>query len=117
MAVKIHKEDVLAHINGPETLAGQVATTNACISLLGALKVCADVQGDAVKVTVYLMGIEIGSGTLSLSHPSITIGGGAAGFKAEVKLTLKTDPIALEICGKVCAPFVGCKSGCTTLHL
>ncbi|NVK52869.1 MAG: hypothetical protein HWD85_08030 [Flavobacteriaceae bacterium] len=117
MAVKIHKEDVLAHINGPETLAGQVATTDACISLLGMLKVCANVQGDSVKVTVYLAGVEIGSGTLSLTHPSITIGGGAAGFKAEVTITLETSPWAIEICGKVCAPFVGCKSGCTKLNL
>ena len=117
MSVTIHKEDVLSHINGPETLAGQVATTSACISLLGALKVCADVQGSNVNLEVYLMGVKIGGGTVSIDHPSITIGGGAAGFKAEVKISLKTNPYALEICGKVCAPFVGCKSGCTTLHL
>ncbi len=117
MGVKSHKTDILAHIDGPETLAGQVVANAACITLLGVLKVCADVQGSKVKITVYLAGIEIGSGVVDLKNPSITIGGGAAGFKAEVKITLKTNPLALEICGKVCAPFVGCKSGCTTLHL
>lgn len=117
MNLKKHKGDVLEHINGKNTLAGQVAVSNACVSLLDVLKVCADIQGDKVKVTVYLAGIEIGSGVLDLKNPSITIGGGALGFKAEVKISLKTNPFQIEICGTVCAPIVGCTSGCTTIHL
>ncbi len=117
MGVKTHKTDILGHINGPETLAGQAVANAACITLLGVLKICADIQGENVKITVYLAGIEIGSGVINLKNPSITIGGGVLGFKAEVKITLKTNPLALEICGKVCAPFAGCESGCTTLHL
>lgn len=117
MAVTIHKEDVLAHINGPETLAGQVALSHSCITLLDVLKICADVQGDNVHIEVTLAGIKIGGGTISKDHPSITIGGGAVGFKAEVTITLNMNPISLKFCGKVCAPIVGCKSGCTTLHL
>lgn len=117
MAVTIHKEDVLAHINGSETLAGQVATSHSCITLLDVLKICADVQGDNVHIEVTLMGIKIGGGTINKDHPSITIGGGALGFKAEVTITLNLNPISLKFCGKVCAPLAGCKSGCTTLHL
>lgn len=118
MAVTMHKEDVLPHINGPETLAGQVAMSHSCITLLDVLKICADVQGDNVHIDVTLMGIKIGSGTISKEHPSITIGGGALGFKAEVTITLNIgSPISIKFCGKVCAPLAGCKSGCTTLHL
>ncbi|MFK8059247.1 MAG: hypothetical protein AB8B78_04060 [Polaribacter sp.] len=118
MAVTIHKEDVLQHINGPETLAGQVAMSHSCVTLFEGLKVCADVQGNSVHIEVSLMGINIGGGTISKDHPSITIGGGALGFKAEVTITLNVgSPISLKFCGKVCAPLAGCKSGCTTLHL
>ncbi len=116
MAVKTHNTDILDHINGPETLAGQAVANSACISLLEVIKVCADLQGESVKLKVYLAGVEIGSGTIDLAHPTITFGGGALGYKAEITITLETNPFALKICGKVSSPF-GSKSGCTILNL
>ena len=116
MAVTMTEGDSLKHINGPETLAGQVATNSACVSMLDVLKVCASLSGDSVNVKLYLSGVEIASGTVSASHPSITIGGGAAGFKAEVTITLDMAGPSLKICGKVSALFWS-KKGCSTVHL
>lgn len=117
MAVTTHSENLLAHIDGPKTLAGRTALSQACISLLGVIKVCASVSGDNVDLTVSLMGVEIGHAVINAKHPSVTIGGSAAGFTAEVKITLDIKKMTLEICGTLCAPIVGCKKGCTTIHI
>ena len=118
MAVSVHQEDLLEHINGEGTLAGQIATKEACISLLDVLKVCAKISGNNIDITVSLAGIEIGHAVLNANNPSITIGGSEMGFKAEVTITLEVKlPPALEICGTVCVPILGCKKGCVNLHL
>lgn len=108
---------MLEHINGPKTLAGRTATNEACISLFGVIRVCAKNSGDTVEITVSLMGVEIGKASLNAKHPTVTIGGSAAGFTAEVKITLDVKKMTLEICGTLCAPIVGCKKGCTSVHL
>ncbi len=117
MAVTTHSENLLDHINGPKTLAGKTATNEACISLFGVIKVCAKISGDNVEITVSLMGVELGKAVLNAKHPSVTIGGHAAGFTAEVKISLDVKNMKLEICGTLCAPIVGCKKGCTSIHL
>jgi hypothetical protein len=62
-----------------------------------------------------LLGYTIGSCTLSPTKQDCSIGGSLDGFKAEVKLGLKTNPLALVISGTLCAPIVGCKSFSVTI--
>lgn len=120
MPIKSHKEDILSHINAAGTLASKVSSTNGCITLLGMIQVCYAITSDSVKITAKVHtpfgDIDLGSATLDAKHPSITLGGGAFGFKAELTITLTIKDLSLEICGKLCAPFAGCTSGCTTIH-
>ena len=63
-----------------------------------------------LSVNVTLLGVSLGSCTLTLQNPSCTVGGSVDGFKAELTLTLGTNPLSITIKGTLCAPFVGCKS-------
>jgi|GEM_PF-5053394 hypothetical protein len=76
---------------------------------------CLDTSGPSVSVEVTLLGYKIGSCSLSPSKQDCSIGGSIDGFKAEVKLGLQMNPLALVISGKVCAPVVGCKSFSVTI--
>lgn len=60
-----------------------------------------------VNVSASLVGIPIGSITLDPSHPTLTIGGSAAGFTAEVDLTLNIAAPSFSYHVKVKAPIVG----------
>ena len=72
------------------------------------IKYCVDLSVPQISVEIYLAGIKIGGGTINPSNPSITIGGSALGFKAEV--TLAADFTKNQVTYKItlCAPFVGC---------
>ncbi len=117
MAVKFHQEDILPHIGGANTLGGRTAVNESCTSLLDVIKVCVKFNGNSAIVTVYLLGIDIGSATITPDRTCVTIGGGAAGYKAEVEICLNYETLILKICGKVCFGIFGCKEGCTSIHL
>jgi len=67
--------------------------------------------------TAYLLGVQIGSGTINAQNPSITVGGSVDGFKAEAKVTLGMNPLQIVIVLTICAPFVGCYSKTITIPL
>ena len=73
------------------------------------IKYCVDLSVPQISVEIYLSGVKIGGGTINPSNPTITIGGGALGFKAEVTLSadFSKDQVSYKI--TLCAPFVGCK--------
>jgi hypothetical protein len=48
---------------------------------------------------------------------SINLTGPIDGFKAEASFAFDFNKLALEICGKACAPFASCAEGCTTIHV
>jgi hypothetical protein len=79
---------------------------------IGPVKIeyCVDLTVPEITVKVYLAGILIGSGTINPSNPSITIGGSALGFKAEVTLTADFSKRQVTYKIEVCAPIVGCKA-------
>jgi len=79
------------------------------------IEFCIDLSIPQVTVNVYLAGIKIGGGTLNPQHPSITVGGSAMGFKAEVTLSLDVSGQKLEYKAEVCAPIAGCKDKSGTL--
>jgi hypothetical protein len=126
-AVTYQSEDILKEIDtkvlteAPVLSAEQVASPAGCITLLGVIEICYQVAHNAIDITVYLTTpigkILIGHIHLDPQHPSVTIGGGVDGFKAEVTATFDFGTHVLKLCGKACAPFVGCKSGCTEIHL
>lgn len=99
------------------TLEARAAATNGCVGFLSVLQICWEFKGNAIDVTLKLLGVTIGQGTLSPTNTTIKLGGSAAGFTAEVTLTLDITALSLKICGKACAPIVGCKQGCTTIHV
>ncbi len=74
------------------------------------IEYCVDLSIPQVSVAVYLVSVRIGGGTIDPSHPSITIGGGVAGFKAEVTLTADFGAKHLKYKIDLCAPLVGCKT-------
>ncbi len=101
----------LAHIQDAQLDAA--ALEQFCNSLtLGPLKIeyCVDLSIPQITVNVYLAGIRIGGGTINPSNPSITIGGGALGFKAEVTLSADFNARQVTYQVEVCAPFAGCKA-------
>lgn len=124
MTVTYQQEDQLDHIANEDSLSARAASVAGCITLFSigfaSLEVCYSVNGDSVYVKVTLKtpvgDVDLGSATLDANNPSVTLGGGIAGFKAEVTLTLHLNVPSLEICGKLCAPWVGCTSGCFTIN-
>lgn len=145
MSVRITHEDILPHINansghrlgdaisasvpsdlyGGLTLAEVVTVSQSCITLLSfsgaSIQVCYGISGNSVQVKAVLStpvgDITLGSATLDAQHPTITLGGGAFGFKAEVTISFDVSTLTLNITASVCAPFVGCKSGSTSIKL
>jgi hypothetical protein len=71
----------------------------------------------SVEIEATLLGVKIASCDLNLSKPDCTIGGSIDGFTAQAGLALQTDPFALRIDARGCAPIVGCKSWSTTIPL
>ncbi len=98
-------------------LEHRVSATGGCIKFLGVLEICFEISGEAVTLSVKLLGVTIGKVTLNPSNTCATVGGSAAGFKAEVKLCVNFRDLVLTISGEVCAPIVGCKKGETHIRL
>jgi len=71
---------------------------------------CVDTNPPQVTFTVYVAKVKIGSGTLNAQNPCVTVGGGAAGFKAEVELCVDVTQKQVTYKATVCAPIVGCQS-------
>jgi hypothetical protein len=61
----------------------------------------------SITVTLKLLGITIASGSLNPSNPTITLGGSAGGFTAEVTLTLNPSVPSMDYHVEVSAPIVG----------
>ena len=72
------------------------------------IKYCLDLAVPQITIEVYLAGIKIGGGTINTSNPSITIGGSALGFKAEVTLAADFSKNQATYKVTLCAPIVGC---------
>ena len=141
MDFKTHNDDILAHIDSDnvarenwhvatqkpaaDSLEARTAVSNSCITLFSfagaSLKVCFDIAGDNITVSVILStplgDVTLGKGVLNASNPTITIGGGFGGFKAEATISYNVSKSELTIGGKICAPIVGCESGSTTIKL
>jgi|688.fasta_scaffold878249_1 hypothetical protein len=74
-----------------------------------------------VKVDLFINAlgqkIRIAGADLNPNNPTAKIGGSILGFKAEVVLTFDFNTYNLTIQATGCAPFAGCKTGSTTIHL
>lgn len=120
-SVVSHHDDILAHINSHHHLSARATSVKGCITLLDVIEVCYSLSSDEVKVTATLKtplgNVNLGSVTLNARNPTATLGGHIDGFKAEVTVSIDFQTLELKICGKACAPIVGCKSGCTSVHL
>lgn len=141
MDLKTHDDDILPHIDAgkapaegrvalsqeppSDTLEAKTAVSDSCVTLFSfagaSLKVCFHITGDNITVTVDLStpfgNITIGKAVINASNPTVKLGGGVAGFKAEATISYDVAKSTLTISGKICAPFAGCKSGSTTIHL
>jgi hypothetical protein len=87
------------------------AFTAVCNSLsFGPVKIdyCVDLSVPQVTFQVFLAGVLIGGGTINAQQPCLTIGGGAAGFKAEVTLCIDIAQRQVTYEIEACAPLVGC---------
>lgn len=80
-----------------------------------------DVQATMIQVDLTLQtplgNVSLGHAQLDPQHPSITLGGSVAGFKAEVTLSFDFSTLELTGTATVCAPFVGCKKGSFSFRL
>ncbi|WP_375515392.1 hypothetical protein [uncultured Nostoc sp.] len=122
MVLTIYKEDILPYIvDSEKSLSARAVAVGGCITVLSLIKLCYNVTNDSItgsaELDTPLGKIPLGSFDLNPQHPTATIGGGAFGFKAEVEISFDFNTDVLKICGKVCAPFAGCKSGCTSIHV
>lgn len=124
MPIKQHKDDILSHISSATSLSSKVASIKGCITIItigvASLEGCYAFSGDEVKVSAVLKtplgNIDLGSAALDINNPKFTIGGSIDGFTAEASFAFHFSNLSLEICGKLCAPFAGCTSGCTTIN-
>lgn len=108
--------DALVHL--PEGHLAPAATQQYCNSFsLGpiTLQYCVDSSIPQVTFNVTLLGGNIGSGVLNAQHPSATLGGSIAGFKAEVTLTADFQAEQVTYAITLCTPFGGCKNYSGTL--
>lgn len=108
--------DILAHI--PENQLSADVFETFCNSVsIGPVKIsfCVDTSTPRITVDIYLSGTRIGGGVLDPQHTTITVGGGIAGVRAEVKLEadFAKKRITYEI--KVCLPVIGCRKLTGTL--
>ncbi len=74
-----------------------------------------DVSALSIRFQITLAGVNIGGGTIDPSHPTMTIGGGVAGFKAEVTITADFTNKEVEHTTELCVPGLGCKDHNGTL--
>ena len=124
MTLKLHQTDILPHLGTDASLSSQVASVQGCITIISigvaSLKGCYAFSGDTIKVSAVLStplgDVDLGSATLDIKNPKLTLGGSIDGFKAEASFAFNFDTKVLEICGKACAPFVGCAEGCTSIQ-
>ncbi len=72
------------------------------------IKYCVDLTVPQITFSVYLAGIKIGGGTLNTSDPSVTVGGSALGFKAEITLTADFSKKEVDYDIQLCTPVLGC---------
>jgi len=119
MPIQHHAEDILANSDFQNTLVARTTSSDGCITFLGLLEVCYSFSGDSITISIKLNtpfgDVSLGSCTLSPDHQECKLGVSKFGFTAEVTLSLDTSNLSVRICGKLCAPFAGCKSGCTTI--
>ena len=99
----------LAHVDDQQYAASALFSYSNSFSV-GPLEIeySVDTQNLEISVEVDLAGVQIGSGTLSASNPSLTLGGGVAGFKAEVTLTASFNQKQVTYALELCAPILGC---------
>lgn len=123
--IQYHKENILAHVADDNSLSSKVSSVKGCITVISLgvanVKACYSLSGDninlSVKLDTPLGDINLGSATIDPANPKVTLKGGVDGFKAEVTISFDFSTYELKLCGKVCAPFAGCASGCTSIHL
>jgi hypothetical protein len=72
------------------------------------IKYCLDLSIPQITLDIYIAGVRIGGGTINPSNPSITIGGSAAGFKAEVTIAADFDKKQVTYKITLCVPVFGC---------
>lgn len=142
MPVQTHDTDILPHIDAdgaPQIMAGaeaaagvepvasleaRTAAVRGCITVISlgvaSIKVCYSVSGSGIHVSAALdtpfKDITLGSATLNKSRPCVTLGGGALGFKAEIKICYKVSKHQLCFSPKICLAG-SCKSGETCIKL
>jgi hypothetical protein len=90
-----------------------------CSSIPGidGLAICYEERGNCYYVWAKFGPIETGKTAICTNGACISQGGGALGFKLELRECLYFDPPRLVVSGQACAPLVGCKSFEATLPL
>ena len=113
-ALSVAQNETPAHV-------ANTAATNGCFTFIGVLEVCWNISMAGVIISITLKtpfgDVSLGKCELTSMKPSCKLGGSIDGFKAEVDLDFDITNLTLKICGEACAPFVGCKKGCTTIHI
>jgi hypothetical protein len=120
LPIKTHDTDILSHVITESTLASKVASVSGSITLLYVFKIEYRFTDDQCSVSAIFQtpfgDVNLGKATLTHSDNTATLSGNIDGFKGEVSFELDFNKLTLKICGKACAPFAGCTSGCITIH-
>lgn len=103
--------NLLAHIADDQLDASVFNTVCHSVSLGPVTaKFCINTDPLSVAVTLTVAGVTVANCAMSSLHPTCKIGGGAAGFKGELDLTLDIPGKKLNWSLTFCAPFIGCKT-------
>ncbi len=132
MLVTTTETDLLTHINANVPLPPvpvsppsipSVEDTSGSYKFFSFFEIDWSLSTSPISVTVNLYAdvpifgkVKLAGGTIDASHPTITIGGGAHGFKAEVKLSFDFSTYMLSVTATACA-FGKCKQGNFSIHL
>lgn len=73
------------------------------------IRSCIDTTVPEATISVRLFGVRIGGGTIDENSSTLTVGGGVAGYKAEVTIEGHFSAQRIEYAIELCVPIQGCR--------
>ena len=130
MPITSYTEDILSEISyhpsvttelttdiQPPVSTGTLTDISGCVSILGPLQICYDLNlsTPSAAITLKVAGITVVTGEISPAHPCLTLKGNYSVAKWDLNVCLRVAEKRITLEGSACVTFLGCKSFNITL--